>query len=74
MILQIYIDPVTKKRKFVLEIREVEMQSMKLTDFDRALMKDVDNGPHSSIADKLLVLEMWARRIKEALPNSEGAI
>jgi hypothetical protein len=53
---------------YELRISGGELMRARLTDFDRALLHDIEHGPASGapVADRLLGLEMLARRIEEA--------
>lgn len=54
----------TKTRTFTLTIEEVDVMSVHLFDFDRAVMTECEAS--GSIADKLLGLELLARRVEES--------
>lgn len=58
-------------RTFTLHLTTTDLASVKLTQFDHALLNDIDNGPPSNtpIADKLLGVEMIVRRIEEQRDN-----
>lgn len=55
--------PATNDLYVSLVFEGFELRSVKLTDFDRALLRECEES--SSIADRLLAFETMARRIEE---------
>lgn len=56
--------PLTLERRVVITITDAELKTMRLYPFDRALLDDCESDD-ATIADKLLGLELIARRIEE---------
>jgi len=65
---------IDNERCYELIIPDDELMCAKLDRFDLALTRDVEDDPHSSIADKLLVLERIVFRIEQALGKGGDAI
>lgn len=63
-------DVASNTMTYTLEINAAEYIDANLTDFDYALIHDIEHGKPSNtpIADQLLGLETIARRIEEAAP------
>ena len=56
-------DPNTRSNKVTVEIGDLEIVGLKLDAFERRLLDEV--GKSGKVSDKLLALEMLARRIEE---------
>lgn len=67
------IDSRTFELRLDLDISSADLASVNLSDFDRALLDDIENGIPSNtpIADKLLGLETLVRRIEEQRGSTE---
>lgn len=54
---------------YTLELSNHDFERANLTNFDRALLRDIEHGPESTtpIADQLLGLETIVSRIEEAV-------
>jgi len=61
-------DEPTGDRTIVVRLSKEDMARAKFNDFDHALFADIKNGAESNtpIADQLLGLETFVRRIEEA--------
>lgn len=58
------VDPKNLRRVFVLEIHESELIRVPLTAADRLVLQDCESS--DSVADKLLALELIARKIEQS--------
>jgi hypothetical protein len=58
------------KLTFSGEVTDDDLAELRLTDFDQALIRDVEGDPTAHAADFLLVLEMLFRRHKEQVKQS----
>jgi hypothetical protein len=58
-------DPPGHQTRYVLEFNDAELVAAKLYPADRALLAECD-GPDATVSDRLLGLELLARRIEEA--------
>ncbi|HUU88395.1 MAG TPA: hypothetical protein VMX17_11680 [Candidatus Glassbacteria bacterium] len=59
-----YNDTAQSKRRYLITIDDIDMMDVNFTDFDRSILKDCEKS--NSIADKILALELIARRIEES--------
>lgn len=64
MKLELTTDPITRDRTYVVTISADDLANARLYDFDRKLLADCD-GDDATIADRLLGLELLARRVIE---------
>lgn len=54
---------------FQLRLADADLRNVKLSHFERAVIRECDS-PDASLADRLLGLELLARRLEEALRES----